>query len=229
MWLLLNLKDDVTSLYAWGLVTLAAEFDLGTTSDALIDVNVENLAVDDGLLAIALLAAILVLDDLALSVTVRAYGLEALDHRSHLAHHGLHAVTVATRALLDGTLLAADTAALRADYGPLQSEFGNFAAVDILQGDLVCMMDRTSLGRAAVVHASEHATHTAHATEAAAAEELSKQVLGSHTTAGTATLEASLAILIVDLALIGVGKDFVGMGNFLKLVLGSGVVRILVW
>ena len=42
MGLLLNLKDDVTSLDARSLVTLTAELNLGAAANALVDVNVKD-------------------------------------------------------------------------------------------------------------------------------------------------------------------------------------------
>lgn len=115
MGLLLNLKNDITGLNTRCLVALASELDLSAASDTLVDVDVEDLAVDGGLLSVTLLAAILILDDLTLSVTVRADSLEALDHGAHLAHHGLHTVAITASASLDGTLLSTKTFALRAD------------------------------------------------------------------------------------------------------------------
>lgn len=120
MGLLLNVENDVTSQDTRRLVTVAAKFDLGIIGDTLVDVNMENLAVDNGLLAVALLAAVPVLDDLTFTVTVRAFGLEALNHGSELAHHELPTVAVTARATLDGTLLTTDTLALGADDGALE-------------------------------------------------------------------------------------------------------------
>lgn len=115
MGLLLNLENDVTCLNTWCLVTLASELDLGATADTLVDVDVEDLAVDSGLLSVALLAAVLLLDDLTLSVTVGADSLEALDHGTHLAHHGLHTVAITASATLNRTLLSTKAFALRAN------------------------------------------------------------------------------------------------------------------
>ena len=105
--LLLDLEDHITGHNTGHLVTLAAELDLVAVAHTLVDVNVQHLALHDGLLTTALLAAVLVADDLALTVTVGADGLEALDHGTHLAHHGLHTATVAACALLDSALLTA--------------------------------------------------------------------------------------------------------------------------
>lgn len=115
MGLLLDFENDVAGLNTRCLVTLASELDLGATADTLVNVDVEDLAVNGGLLSIALLAAVLLLDALTLSVTVGADSLEALDHGAHLAHHGLHTVAITASASLDSTLLSTDALALRAD------------------------------------------------------------------------------------------------------------------
>lgn len=210
VWLLLNLEDDITGDYAWCLVSLAAELNLGAALNTTVDMDVEDLAIHDGLLARAPLAAILVLEDFALAIAIGANGLETLDHGSHLAHHGLDALAVAATTLLDRALLAATTLALGADDGSLERQLRDLAPVDVLEGDVVSVEDGLGLLRAALWHTAATAEH---ATEAAAAtEELGKQVLGSHaaTTPGAA-FEAGLAILVVYLALVGIRKDLIGV------------------
>jgi hypothetical protein len=87
------------------------------------------------------------------------------------------------------------------------------------------VVDGARLGRASVGHAAEHSAQAA----AAAIEELRKQVLGSHAAASTgAALQAGLAILVVDGALLGVRENFVCGRDLLELFLGVGVVRVLV-
>jgi hypothetical protein len=121
------------------------------------------------------------------------------------------AVTAGT--LFDSTLFAAETLALGADDGSLQGELGDLAAVDILKSDLVSMVDCASFGGATLApHASEHATHATHAAKATTTtKELSKQILGGHATAASTTFQASLAILVVDASLLGVGQNLVGV------------------
>jgi hypothetical protein len=181
---LLNLKDDVTSKDAGGLITLAAELDLGAALDAAINVHVKDLAIHDRLLAEALLAAILLLHNLAFTAAIRAYRLEPLDHGTHLAHHCFHTVTITSRALPNSSLFTATTLALWADNRPLQGQLGHFSAVDVLKRDLVDVMNRFGLRWTALL------VHTAakHAAKAAAAKELSEQVLSRH--AGTAASTA---------------------------------------
>ena len=205
--LLLDLELHVTGLNARHLVTLASEVDLGAALHTLVDVNVEHLALDDGLLAGALLALVLLADLLTLTVAVGADGLESLDHGTHLAHHGLHTLALAALASLHSTLLTTAAITLGADDALLQGKLGNLAAVDVLERDLVNVVDGASLLGAGVATA-EHAAHAAESSAStAAAEELCEQVLGSHASAAahsTTLLETLLTILVVDLALLGV-------------------------
>lgn len=204
--LLLNLKLHITRLDAGHLVTLSSEVDLGAALHTLVDVNVQHLALDDGLLAGALLALVLVADLLTLAVAVGADSLESLDHGAHLAHHGLHTLALAALASLHGTLLTATALTLGADDALLQSKLRNLAAVNVLEGNLVDVVNGARLLGAGVA-AAKHAAHASHAAEAttAAAEELCEQVLGGHaTTHSAALLETLLTILIVELALFGV-------------------------
>lgn len=182
--LLLNLENNVPGLDAGSLVTFAAELNLGAASNTPVDVDVEDLSVNCGLLAVALLAAVLILDDFSFTIAVGANGLEALDHGTHLAHHGLHTGSVTACTLADGTILSSETVALGADDGSLQGQLGNLASVDVLEGDLVGVVNGASLGRATVLHATKHASHAA---EATTAKELSKQILSSHAARTTCT------------------------------------------
>ncbi len=228
MGLLLDLEDNVACLDTGRLVTLAAELDLGAALDATIDMDVENLAVNHSLLSVAVLAPVLLLDNLSLAIAVRAHGLEALDHGTHLSHHGLHSVAIASCASSDSAFLATAALALGADDGSLQSQLGDLSLVDVFQRNLVGVVDGSCLGRAAVLHAAEHATQTAAKAAAAASEELSEEIFGSHATTSGSTFKACLAILVVYRALLGVGKDFIGVGDLLELFLRAGVVCVLV-
>jgi hypothetical protein len=200
--LLLNLENDIAGHDTGHLVTFAAELNLVAIAHTLVNVDVKHLALNDGLLAVALLAAVLVTDALSLSVTIRANGLEALDHGAHLAHHGLHTATVAARALLDRSLLTTAAITATADDGLLEGQLGYLTLVDILKGNLVHVVDCSGLLWAGVTHAtSEHSTEGA---AAAAAEELREQIFRIHATAAAAVLQAFLAELIIQLTLLGV-------------------------
>lgn len=131
--LLLNLKLNVAGLDAGHLVTFSAEIDPGAALHTLVDVDVQDLALNRRLLSVALLAAVLFADDLALSVAVGADSLEALDHGAHLAHHHFHALTVTASAGLDSALLAAAAVALGAQDRLLQGELGDLALIHVLE------------------------------------------------------------------------------------------------
>lgn len=160
--LLLDFEDDITSQNARSLVTFASEFDAGAALHTTVNVDVENLSVNNRLLSVALLATILLFNDLSFTIAIGAGSLEALDHRAHLPHHSLHAVAIAARAALDGALLASTTLTLRADNGALQSQLGDLSSVNVFERNLVGVVNGASLGRAAwLAAAAEHATETA--------------------------------------------------------------------
>jgi hypothetical protein len=225
--LLLDLKHDIAGRNTRHLVTLAAELNLVAITHTFVDVNVENLALDNGLLAVTLLAAILITDNLTLTVTVRADSLEALDHRTHLAHHSLHTATVAARALLDSSFLTAAAITATADNGLLECQLGDLALIDILEVNLVHVVDCPGLLGALFTHAT--AEHAAEGTAAAAAEELREQVLSVHAAATAAMLQAFLTELVIQLTLLRIGENLVGVRQFLELLCGIGVVGVLVF
>jgi len=201
--LLLNHEHNISRNNAWCLVSLAAELNLCAALDATVNMDVKNLPIDDSLLAAATLAAILVLEDLSLSIAVRAHRLEPLNHGAHLPHHRLHAVAIAASAPPDRSLLSSTAIALRADDGALQSQLRDLASINIFERDVVGVMDCLGLCRCALrVHAAEHAAEAT--SEAAAAKELGKKILGRHATATSAAFETGLTILVVDLSLFGV-------------------------
>lgn len=229
--LLLDLELDVTWLCARYLVTLPSEAQLGPALHALVHMHMQHLALDDRLLGVALLAFVLVPYALALAVAVGAHGLEALDHGTHLPHHRLHTLTITTLASLHCALLATSALALGADDALLQRQLAHLSSVDVFQRHFVHMVDRPRLLGASIPHAAAH-TAAEHAAKgpAAATEELREQVLSGHAAAhATATFETLLAVLVVELALVGLRQDLVCFRNLLELVLGFLRVLVLVW
>lgn len=133
MWLLLDLELNVTRQYPWHLISFSTEVNLMPALHAPVHVDMQDLALNDRLLAEAFLAPISIPNDLSFTLTLWANGLKSLDHRTHLSHHGLHTSTVAAGAGLDGTLLTSTSIALRADDGFLQSQLRDLAAVDVFK------------------------------------------------------------------------------------------------
>jgi hypothetical protein len=170
-----------------------------------------------------LLASVTVTDDLALTLAVCADCLEALNHRTHLSHHGLHATTVATRALLDRAFLAADTIAFRANDRLLQRQFRDLALVDIFQTDFVNMGDGASLLWASISHcAAEHATETP-----TTAKELGEEVFSSHTRTTRAGLYAFFTILVIELTLLWIRQNLIGVRKIFELDFGFGALVLI--
>lgn len=203
--LLLNLEHDIARQSIRHLITLAAELNLVAIAHTLVNVDVEHLALHDSLFPVTLLATVLVFDHLTLTITVRAYSLETLNHGTHLAHHGLHTATVAARTLLDSTFFATTTITPTADDGLLECQLRDLALVNVFEVHLVNVVDGTGFLGASFTHAtSEHSTEGM-AAAAAAAEELREQILGVHTTTAATALQALLAKLVIELALIGIG------------------------
>jgi hypothetical protein len=146
---------------------------------------VEHLSLNDGLLAIALLASVTVADDFSLTLAIGADSLEALDHGTHLAHHVLHAAAIAARTLLDGAFFTTSAFALGANDGFLEGELGNLSAVDVLERDFVDVGDCAGLLWASIAHsAAEHASEWA----SASSKELCEKVLCGHAASAHSTL-----------------------------------------
>lgn len=159
MWLLLDLKDNITRLQPRYLITFTTELNLMTTLNTTIDGHLQDLPLDNGLLATALLAPVAVLDHLTFAIAIIAHGLEALYHWSHLPHHHTCTRALARTARLDSTFLTTTSIAARTDDALLQSELRGLAAIDILQRNLMNVMDCPSLLRTGVAHAATE--HTA--------------------------------------------------------------------
>lgn len=86
------------------------------------------------------------------------------------------------------------------------------------------MVDGAGLLGASVAHAT-----TEHSTEAtAAAKELGEDILGVHSGATSTAFQALLTILVINLTLLGIGENLVGVRQLLKLLCRLGVVGVLV-
>lgn len=164
--LLLNLEYHIPGLDSWRLISLALEVDLVSTANTSVHMDMQDLSLDRRLLSVAGLALVLLPDDLALSITIGADSLEALDHGAHLAHHRLHAVAITASALLDSPFLSTPAVALGADDGFLERKLGDLSSVNVFQGDFVYVVDRAGLRRTSLLHTvPEHTTKTAAAAE----------------------------------------------------------------
>ena len=93
--LLLKHNDDVTRNDSRGLISLTGKGDPLSVLHALVNVDLKNLALCFGLLALALLAAVLLLDGLALAIAVLADSLNLLHHaRTNLSQANCGTLTL---------------------------------------------------------------------------------------------------------------------------------------
>lgn len=223
--LLFDFENHVTGENAGHLITLAAEFDLVTVLHTSVDMDMKDLPLNNRLLTATALATVAVADHLSFTIAVGTHGLEALDHGAHLAHHRLHTRTVTARALADSTFLSTSSLTSRANDRLLQSQFRDLATIDILKADFVDVVNGSRFLGTLITHAASK--HAAEGT--AAAEELREEVLGAHAaSSGTTMFQTLFTILVVNLALLRIGQDFIGVGEFLELLSCIGVVCVLV-
>lgn len=94
--LLLDNNDDISRLNSRSLIALSLETNLLTRLHSFVNVDLEHLALRDRLLAVALLALVLGVDDLSSGVAVVARLLDLLHHGTKLTEHDLDTLTAAS-------------------------------------------------------------------------------------------------------------------------------------
>lgn len=206
MWLLLCYYDHITWLNSWVLIGLAMECVLVVVWSALIDLGFEHFLLFYYFLAIASLALVLLINDFTLALTVFARSLALSVHsRSEHLHASHNTSSLAASTLLDSTLFSTSTVASAADALTVYCNFGSFSAVNLFKCQLDWVHDRLSLLGARLLGSS--ASH---------AKKSTKQVFHA-TSMGTTFFEAILTVLVVQITLLFVRKNLVGLLNLLKL------------
>ena len=191
-----------------------------------INMDMQDLPLDDGLLAQAFLASVLVPYHLPLALAIRADSLKALDHWPHLAHHSLCTRTPASCACSNGTFFATSTIAGRTDDGFLERQFRHLALVDVFQRYFMDVMDCSSFLRTGVTHPA--AKHTSKG-PTTATKELREQILGIHSSAARPLFKTLLTILVIKLSLLRICQHFVSLGDFFELFRSLRVARVLIY
>lgn len=212
MRLLVDDNDNVAWNGVGCLVGLFLECDLRAIIHTFVDADFEDLALMVDLLAVALLAAILGVDDLTLTLTFGTGLLHLLNHGTELTKDDLDTLTIASATCLDGTLLSSMAIALLAENLLLKSKLGELADVELLERDLDTVDEILALARAAWSSAS-----TAEEAATSATEELGEEILGVHAAAHSSTFETLLAETVIEIALVCVGENFVCGGDGLEL------------
>lgn len=210
--LLVDDDDDVAWNGVGCLVGLFLESDLLAIFHTLVDSDFEDLTLLVDLLAVALLAAVLGVDDLTLTLALGTSLLHLLNHGTELTEDDLDTLTVASATCLDSTLLTTSTIALLAENVLLKSKLGDLTSVELFKRDLDTVNEILALART-----TRASTSTTEETATSATEELGEEILGVHATAHSSTFEALFAKSVIEVTLVCVGEDFVCCSDGLEL------------
>ena len=219
--LLLQNDNNVSRGDARELVSLLVKHNALTLTGSLLDVDFEDLGISNDLLSVALGALVLVINHLALSVAVAASLLHLVDSKADLTASNLDTLTTAANTLFgtSSVLLATTTRASDAEDLLVDLDFAGGTVVHLLEGDSELVLEILALG----------GTTGSLATTAAAVEEIKDIKDASTTASGVATgLESLLAVFVIDLTLLRIREDVVGLHDVLELLLGVGVIGVLV-
>ena len=204
--LLLDHNDNVARLLAREFVSLTVESVLAIVWCTFVNNCVENFLFFRHLFALASLALVCVINDLAFSAAIIARSLGLRVHAwSKLGHASHNTSSTACGTLLDSALFASLAFAGSANALSVDCNFGALSTVDFLKGALEWVHHwLTLLG-------ASWPTTTAHA----ASEKTAEKVI--HTVGGTTTFfDSLLTILVVQLSLLTITEHFVSSLDFLE-------------
>ena len=213
-------EDEIARSCVGHLVGLALESDVVPLHGTARDIQLERLSFPDCTLALAPLALVLVFVDGSGALAALARHDLALHQGAELAEAPLHALTIATLALVGPGLLvlAARPVALDADDLLLRSKFDSLALVELLERGSVGLL----LVRAALVTSTLRLpSWAAHAVEQIG--ELGEDIAHVRPATGTAAfrwVEGVHAIAVVQFALLIVAEDVSCLRDELELDLG---------
>mmetsp|Transcript_3613 Transcript_3613/g.15856 ORF Transcript_3613/g.15856 Transcript_3613/m.15856 type:complete len:322 (+) Transcript_3613:2748-3713(+) len=222
--LLLHDEDDVARDGAGSLVGLTLEDDLLIVHHALLDVHLQDLFLLHHLLAVALPALVLLADDLSGAAALVAHRLHLLNHaRGDLPDHNANAAALAGAAMTRRAALATLAVALGAQHVLRQAQLLGHAVVQILQRHLQAVHDVLALPLALAAGAAAAA-----GAEGVTAEHGLENVEGAAAAAAAhaALLQALLAVLVVDLPLLGIAEHLVRRGDLLELLRVASLVGV---
>lgn len=227
-------EDDIARRLVWVLVGFTLQDNTLALHGASGDVNLENLLLLCCSLAFALLASVLLFENLTSTLAVIANNSLTAHHtRPYLAEGLDDTITLAALAGRRlGLLFAARALALAAKYLLVGSKLDSLATVKLLERHLVLLLlIRATSGSASAAGASRASGATgAHAKAKHLGEDIVEVDLR---TAGTASglVEGGHSVNIVELALLLIAENFVGLRDFLELGFGffSMLFSDLVW
>lgn len=224
VWLFVNNENNVTWGNTWLLVTFTGEDDSLAVLHTWINVDLQDLTLSSGLLTLTGGTSVLWIANITSTLTDVTHGLESLNHWAHLSSDKLHTLTVTRATLLNLALFTTTAVTCLTKNSLVQSQLGQSALEQLLQGTADGVLDIFTSGRT-----SGLATHAAHTTESTT-KELAEDVIGSHTahTTWATTVQALFTIGVVHLSLLVVRENLVSSRELLKLFCCFRQ-RVLIW
>lgn len=210
--LFLHDDDNVTWLGAWVLVSLAVEVVSLSVWCSLVNISINDLLLLLDLLAQAVLASVLLVDNFALtSAVITRLSRLGVVAWPELLHLGDHTSALARTASLNSAVFATLTITLCTNTLTVDCNFGFLSVVHVFKSDLEWVLEWLHLlwpgvasWTAATKHLAENVVHSAAAT--------------------AAFFQAFLTILVVDVALLCVSENFVSFLQLLELLLVTTTV-----
>lgn len=180
MRLLLHNDHHVSWLSAWCLITFPSKGDGLAILHSFVDVDLQKFLLWYRLLAFASSAPVASVDDFSGPRTLVTGGLHLLNHGTHLTQSNADTTSIASMTSLDSTVLAALSFTFRADNVSSESELGDFALVEVLEGDIDAMDEILGPARSLVPSSPSTA---AKETPATTSKELAEQIMRIHSAA----------------------------------------------
>ncbi|KAI6773731.1 hypothetical protein HG531_000580 [Fusarium graminearum] len=213
-------EDDITRRLVRVLIGLAFKNDALALHRTSGDVNLEDLLFLACSLALALLASVLLLENLASALAMVAKNSLTSHHAGADLSEGLDdTVTLATFARRSlGLLLATRTLTLTAEHLFVGGKLDSLTTVKLFQGHLVLLLlIRATSGstRAAGAARTSRASGTHAETEHLGKDIVEVDLRTAGATAGL--VESGHTVNIVKLALLLIAENFVGLCDFLEL------------
>lgn len=212
----LSILDEI-----WGITNnklVITPYDFSSSNTSYLQ-DFEDLALGHDLFTVASGATVFLIDDLTFTTTFVARLLNLLYHRTHLTKTDLDTLTIAVSAGLNSTFFSSTTITLGAKDMFLKCKLSSLAHIEIFEADL------EAVGNIFATTGTRGLSAAATTTEHTTTEKLREQVFSVHTTThATLTIQTIFTELVIYATLLRVGKNFIGMRDFLELVAGFRIL-----
>ena len=140
MWLLINDKDDITWLDAWGLITFTSKDNSLAIFHTRVDVNLQDLTLRCSLVTVTSGTTILWINDITGTVTLITLSLESLNHWAHLSCDEFETTTTTSGTLLNSSFLTTTSFTGLTQHCLVQSQLSSTSLVQLFQSSTDWML-----------------------------------------------------------------------------------------